>query len=71
MITTTLKWLGTTLTLGGAAATALAYDPLNIYLFYAGAITWLLASIRMRELSLIAVNAGALAIYTFGIFYRM
>lgn len=66
-----LKWLGTVLTIAGAVATALAIDPLNVYLFNAGAVTWLLAAIRMKEKSLIVVNAGLLAVYLFGIFYRM
>ncbi len=70
-MTEILKWLGTALTIGGAVATALAIDPLNVYLFNAGAVTWLWAAIRMKEKSLIVVNAGLLAVYLFGIFYRM
>lgn len=70
-MTESLKWLGTALTIAGAVATALAIDPLNVYLFNAGAVTWLLAAIRMKEKSLIVVNAGLLAVYLFGIFYRM
>ena len=70
-MTEVLKWLGTALTIAGAVATALAIDPLNVYLFNAGAVTWLLAAIRMKEKSLIVVNAGLLSVYLFGIFYRM
>ncbi len=70
-MTEILKWLGTALTIGGAVATALAIDPLNVYLFNVGAVTWLWAAIRMKEKSLIVVNAGLLAVYLFGIFYRM
>jgi len=70
-MTEVLKWLGTALTIAGAVATALAIDPLNVYLFNAGAVTWLLAAIRMKEKSLIVVNAGLLAVYLFGIFYRI
>lgn len=66
-----LKWLGTALTIAGAVATALAIDPLNVYLFNAGAVTWLFAAIRMKEKSLIVVNSGLLAVYLFGIFYRI
>ena len=66
-----LKWLGTALTIAGAVTTSLAIDPLNVYLFNAGAATWLLAAIRMKEKSLIVVNAGLLAVYLFGIFYRI
>ena len=70
-MTNLLKWLGTAFTLAGAIATSLALDPLNVYLFNAGAVTWLAAAIRMRESSLIVVNAGLLAVYVFGIFYRI
>jgi hypothetical protein len=71
MVTTVLKWLGTGFTLAGALATSLALDPLNVYLFNAGAVTWLVAAIRMRESSLIVVNAGLLAIYVYGLIYRL
>jgi hypothetical protein len=70
-MTEVLKWLGTALTIAGAVATALAIDPLNVYLFNAGAVTWLAAAIRMKEKSLIVVNSGLLTVYVFGIFYRM
>jgi len=70
-MTEVLKWLGTALTIAGAVATALAIDPLNVYLFNAGALTWLAAAIRMKEKSLIVVNSGLLTVYLFGIFYRM
>lgn len=66
-----LKWLGTALTIAGAVATALAIDPLNVYLFNIGAIVWLWAAIRMKEKSLIVVNAGLLSVYMFGVFYRI
>jgi hypothetical protein len=66
-----LKWLGTLLTIAGAVATSLAIDPLNVYLFNAGALTWLCAAVRMKEKSLIVVNAGLLTVYLFGIFYRV
>ena len=71
MVTTLLKWLGTAFTLAGALATSLALDPLNVYLFNAGAVTWLAAAIRMRESSLIVVNAGLLLIYIYGIIHRL
>ena len=70
-MTEILKWVGTALTIAGAIATSLALDPLNVYLFNAGALTWLAAAIRMKEKSLIVVNAGLLAVYLFGIFYRV
>jgi len=70
-MTEILKWVGTALTIAGAVATSLAMDPLNVYLFNAGAVTWLAAAIRMKEKSLIVVNAGLLAVYIFGVIYRM
>ncbi len=70
-MTEILKWVGTALTIAGAIATSLALDPLNVYLFNAGALTWLAAAIRMKEKSLIAVNAGLLAVYIFGVIYRL
>lgn len=57
--------------MAGALATSLALDPLNVYLFNAGAVTWLVAAVRMRESSLIVVNAGLLAIYVYGLIYRL
>ena len=70
-MTEILKWVGTALTIAGAVATSLALDPLNVYLFNAGALTWLFAAIRMKEKSLIVVNAGLLAVYVFGVIYRL
>lgn len=70
MFDTILKWVGTSLTIGGAAATAAGMDPLNVILFNLGSIVWLAAAVRMREASLIAVNAGLLAIYLVGAIIR-
>jgi hypothetical protein len=70
-LTNALKWLGTAFTLAGALATSLALDPLNVYLFNAGAVTWLVAAIRMKESSLVVVNAGLLLIYIYGIIHRL
>jgi len=66
-----LKWSGTTFTVLGAAATALSLDPANIWLFNLGSILWLIASIRMREPSLIAVNAALLIIYVIAAAIRL
>ena len=70
-MTEILKWLGTALTIAGAVATSLALDPLNVYLFNAGALVWLSAAIRMKEKSLVVVNAGLLVVYIFGVIYRL
>ena len=67
-----LKWLGTGFTILGALLTSLgSYDPWNVTAFNLGAIFWLWASIRMREASLITVNAVLLTIYVFGTIIRL
>jgi hypothetical protein len=69
--TNLLKWVATTVTLGGALATALAIDPLNIWLLNLGALLFLVWGFLIREKAMVAVNFGLLAIYVFGLFYRM
>jgi hypothetical protein len=67
-----LKWLGTSFTILGALLTSLGnWDPLNVIAFNLGAVFWLWASIRMREASLITVNAVLLTIYVFGSILRL
>jgi hypothetical protein len=66
-----LKWVATLVTLAGALATALALDPLNIYLLNAGAILFLIWGILIKEKAMIAVNAGLLGIYVFGLMLRV
>jgi len=70
-MTTAFKWLGTTFTILGALFTTLGLDPVNVYAFNLGAVLWLIAAIRMREASLIAVNAALLAIYFIGFILRI
>ena len=67
-----LKWLGTGFTILGALLTSLGnFDPLNVFAFNLGAIFWLWASIRMKEASLITVNAVLLTIYVIGAILRV
>ena len=66
-----LKWIATLVTLAGALATALALDPLNIYLLNAGAILFLIWGILIKEKAMIAVKAGLLGIYVFGLILRV
>jgi hypothetical protein len=70
-IETVAKHLGLVSTLSGAMATALAYDPLNIWLLNAGAVLYLFWSLRVRDWNLVAVNAGLLAIYVVGAVIRL
>jgi hypothetical protein len=64
------KWVGTAATIVGALATAGGFDPVNIIAFNVGAVFWLLASIRMKDATLMSVNAGLLGIYTLGAIVR-
>jgi hypothetical protein len=66
-----LKWAGCICTLGGALATSLALDPLNIVLFNLGAVLYLTWSVRIREWNLVAVNGGLLTIYLLGAILRV
>jgi hypothetical protein len=64
------KWVGTAATIVGALATAGGFDPVNIIAFNVGAVFWLLASIRMKDATLMSVNAGLLGIYALGAIVR-
>jgi hypothetical protein len=69
MINSSLKWTACAITLAGALCTALRIDPMNIYLLNAGAVLYLIWSLRIREWSLVTINAGLLTIYIVGLFY--
>ena len=69
--TNVLKWVATLITLGGALATALMIDPLNIWLLNTGALLFLIWCFLIKEKAMIAVNFGLLAIYVFGLIYRI
>jgi hypothetical protein len=66
-----LKWIATLFTLAGALATALALDPLNIWLLNTGSILFLMWGILIKEKAMVAVNAGLLGIYAFGLMLRI
>ena len=70
-MTNLMKWLGTLLTVGGALMTAIDVDPLNIYLFNGGALFWLIASIRMKDVSLIVLNTSLLIFSILGFILRI
>lgn len=65
------EWSATFFTVAGAVATALAYDPLNIYLLNIGTIFWLIWAIMIRRASLIVVNGALLAVYLYGFVLRI
>jgi len=56
------------LTLAGALCTSLRIDPLNIYLLNLGAVLYLAWGYRIREMNLVVINAGLLAIYLYGLY---
>jgi hypothetical protein len=66
-----IKWIATAVTLCGAMATALMYDPLNIYLLNLGAVLFLVWGVLIKDKAMITVNAGLLATYVLGIFVRL
>ena len=66
-----IKWVATAVTLAGAIATALMYDPLNIYLLNLGAFLFLIWGYMIKDKAMITVNAGLLFIYIIGIVVRL
>lgn len=66
-----IKWAATAVTLVGAIATALMYDPLNIYLLNLGAFLFLVWGYMIKDKAMITVNAGLLFIYIIGIMVRL
>jgi hypothetical protein len=68
MLLNILKWLGTIFTISGAMASSFDIFPLNVIFYNLGSIFWLIASIKMKDASLIVVNSGLLFIYLVGIF---
>ena len=66
-----IKWIATVITLSGALATALMYDPLNIWLFNIGAFLFLIWGFLIKDKAMITVNAGLLTIYIIGLLVRV
>ena len=62
-----LKWVATAITLIGAVLTSLNIYPLNVIAFNLGSVFWLIFAIRIKEPSLIVVNAGLLLVYVAGL----
>ena len=65
-----VKWVATGVTLCGALATALMFDPLNIWLLNLGAALFLWWGFLIKDKAMITVNAGLLAIYIVGLWIR-
>ena len=66
-----VKWVATVVTLIGAVATALMFDPLNIWLLNIGAALFLWWGILIKDKAMITVNAGLLVIYLIGLWIRI
>ena len=66
-----IKWVATFITLAGALATALMFDPLNVWLLNIGALLFLVWACMIKEKAMIVVNAGLLAIYIMGLVVRV
>ena len=71
LVANVFKWVATVITLGGCLATALMYDPMNIYLLNIGAFLFLIWGYLIRDKAMIVVNAGILLIYMIGIWIRL
>jgi hypothetical protein len=66
-----IKWIATFFTIAGALATALMYDPLNVYLLNLGAVLFLVWGCMIKEKAMITVNASLLLIYVIGLVIRL
>jgi apolipoprotein N-acyltransferase len=70
-VNTLLEWCATIITVGAAIATAMAIDPLNIYLFSVGSVVWLIWAVRIKKTSLVVVNVAMLLVYVYGFIVRI
>lgn len=66
-----IKWIATFFTIAGALATALMFDPLNVYLLNLGAVLFLIWGCMIKEKAMIVVNASLLLIYVIGLVIRL
>jgi hypothetical protein len=58
--------VATAITLFGAILTSMNFFPYNVYAFNVGCLVWIIWGFRIRELSIVLVNSGLLAIYLIG-----
>lgn len=64
-----LKWLATATLIFGAVLTTMDVRPLNIWMFNAGNLAWLIVGVLWREWSLVVLNTVLIAIYAYGLMY--
>lgn len=70
-VNTVLEWSATAVIVAAAIATALAYDPLNIFLFNLGSMLWLVWAVRVKRTSMIVLNIVMILVYVYGSIIRM
>jgi len=63
-----LKWLATAVTIAFAIMTVLQMNPYNVWMANLSCVMWLYWSLRIKEWSLVVVNAGLLTVYFIGLF---
>ena len=66
-LTNALKWIGLVLTISGALLTSFEVTPWNVYTLNLGSIAYFTWACRIRDLNLMLVNGGLLAIYCVGV----
>ena len=71
MTNTFLKWSATLFTILGAIAVTMKFDPLNIWLLNTGSLLWMIWAYRIREYSIVLVNATMIMIYFGGLIIRL
>jgi apolipoprotein N-acyltransferase len=70
-VNTVLEWSATTVIVAAAIATALAFDPINIFLFNLGSVMWLIWAVRVKRTSMIVLNIIMILVYVYGSIIRM
>ena len=70
MLNNILKWTALVATLTGAGFTAFELHFANRELLALGSLLYLVWSVRIKELNLVAVNAGLLTLYAVGLFVK-
>ena len=63
-----LKWSATAITIIFAIMTSMQITPYNVWVANLSSVMWLWWAIRVREWSLVVVNAGLLVVYFAGLF---
>ena len=66
-----LKWLATLFTVAGAIFVTLNIDFYDVVSLKVGSVLWIIWALRIREWSIVTVNAVMIAIYGYGIIARL